>query len=186
MILKAKYQVYKDVASKYRFRLRSANNKILVVSEAYNSKQNCTKGIEAVKKNCGANIEDLTVNQNVEKRSEKAENQCVGVEVTGISMLDPPNVVESGSNIDFEGWLINNETGEGIKEAIINIWETDRSLMGDDVLASGVTDKDGKFSITWKAHQADWWDDTVEIYSKFDGKEKCKPVRSAGYKIKVV
>lgn len=184
--LKARYQVYKDVGEKYRFRLRAANNKIVVVSEAYDSKQGCKQGIEAVKKNCGADIEDLTTKHIVEKRSEKSAEQCTGIEETGIVMATPPNVVESASVVTFEGSLINSETGEGIENAKINILEHDRSFLDDKVLASGLTDKDGAFSINWKSYQADFWDDSVEIYSQFIGKGKCKPSRSANYRIRVV
>jgi uncharacterized protein YegP (UPF0339 family) len=184
--LKARYQVYKDTKGKFRFRLRAANNKIVVVSEAYDSKQGCKQGIEAVKKNCGADIEDLTTKHIVEKRSEKSAEQCTGIEETGIVMATPPNVVESASVVTFEGSLINSETGEGIENAKINILEHDRSFLGDKVLASGLTDKDGAFSINWKSYQADFWDDSVEIYSQFIGKGKCKPSRSANYRIRVV
>ena len=136
--LKAKYQVYKDVGEKYRFRLRAANNKIVVVSETYESKQACKQGIEAVKKNCGADIEDLTTIKSNERRTEKAVEHCFGIEDTGIVMASPPNVVESGSIVTFEGSLINSETGEGIENAKINILEHDRSFLGDKVLASGL------------------------------------------------
>lgn len=184
--LKARYQVYKDVREKYRFRLRAANNKIVVVSEAYESKQACKQGIEAVKKNCGAEIEDLTTLKSNEKRTEKTVEQCTGIEETGIVMASPPNVVESGSIVTFEGSLINSETGEGIENAKIDIQEHDRSFLADKMLASGVTQKDGSFKINWKSYQADFWDDSVEIYSQFIGKGNCKPSRSAIYRIRVV
>jgi len=247
--LKAKYQVYNDVAGKYRFRLRAANNKILVVSEVYESKVGCTngvksvqkncqsqiedktiegerlpnpkyeiladaqlefrfnliapngqiiassegykpkrgciKGIEAVKNSCGADIEDLTTNQIAEKRTKKIGEQVSGIVDTGIAMLSPPNVVESGSIVTFEGWLMT-KTGKGIGKATINIMEYDRSFMGDDVLTSGVTGKDGSFNINWKSYQQDWWDDSVEIYARFKGTENYKPIRSANYRIRVV
>ncbi len=128
----------------------------------------------------------LVANQIVDKKTERTAKNCNAEEVTGIAMLEPPNVVESGSMVTFEGWLINSRTGEGIENATINIWESDRSFMGDEVLTSGVTDRDGSFNITWKAAQKDWWDDSVEIYSKFNGKGNCKPSRSAYYRIRVV
>jgi len=57
----AKYQVYKDVAGKFRFRLRAENNKIVAVSEAYEQHAGCLNGVKSVQKNCNVNIEDLTV-----------------------------------------------------------------------------------------------------------------------------
>lgn len=180
-----KYQLFVDANLKFRFNLIAANGQIIASSEPYNSKQGCLKGIEAVKNSCGADLEDLTINQIIKKRTEKIEKQCIGNEVTGIAMLAPPNFVKFGSIVTFEGWLINSETGEGIEDATINIWESDRSFMGDDVLTSGVTKKDGSFNIIWKATRQDWWDDSVEIYSKFDGKGNCKSSRSAYYVIRV-
>lgn len=58
--LKAKYQVYKDKAGKFRFRLRAPNNKIVAVSEAYESKAGCMNGVQSVQSNCGSHIEDQT------------------------------------------------------------------------------------------------------------------------------
>ena len=59
--LKAKYQVYEDIAGKYRFRLRAANNKIVAVSEAYESKASCMNGVKSVQTNCNSHVEDKTV-----------------------------------------------------------------------------------------------------------------------------
>lgn len=56
----AKYQVYKDIAGKYRFRLRAGNNKIVAVSEAYESKAACMNGVQSVQKNCSSHIQDNT------------------------------------------------------------------------------------------------------------------------------
>ena len=57
----AKYQVYRDVAGKYRFRLRAENNKIVAVSEAYNQHAGCLNGVKSVQANCDAEIEDMTL-----------------------------------------------------------------------------------------------------------------------------
>ena len=94
--LKARYQVYKDVGDKYRFRLRATNNKIVVVSEAYESKQACKQGIEAVKKNCGADIEDLTTTKSNEKRTEKTAEHCSGSEETQSGYMFGEPTLERG------------------------------------------------------------------------------------------
>jgi len=177
-----KYELFVDVSLKFRFNLIAANGQIIASSEAYNSKQGCIRGIEAVKTSCGASIEDLTIGQT----AQKSESPVTGIVDTGIAMLPPPNVVESGSTVTFEGWLIDSKTGKGVKNATINIWEYDRSFMGDALLISGVTAKDGRFNINWTSKQQDWWDDTVELYAKFKGTENYKPVRSANYQIKVL
>ena len=57
----AKFEMYKDSTGKFRFRLRAANNEIIAVSEAYESKNGCENGIKAVKENAAqAKVEDLT------------------------------------------------------------------------------------------------------------------------------
>ena len=66
--LGAKYQVYEDKAGKYRFRLRAANNKIVAVSEAYESKAGCMNGVKSVQSNCESHVEDQT------KKMEKLSN----------------------------------------------------------------------------------------------------------------
>jgi len=57
----AKYQVYKDVAGKFRFRLRAENNKIVAVSQAYEQHAGCLNGVKSVQANCDADIEDMTM-----------------------------------------------------------------------------------------------------------------------------
>jgi uncharacterized protein YegP (UPF0339 family) len=55
------FEVYKDAAGKFRFRLKAPNGEIIATSEAYESKAGCKNGIESVKTNAKkAKIEDLT------------------------------------------------------------------------------------------------------------------------------
>jgi len=56
-----KFQLYKDNAGKFRFRLRADNNKIIAVSEAYEQHASCLNGIKSVQKNCNSEIEDLSI-----------------------------------------------------------------------------------------------------------------------------
>jgi len=46
-----KFEMYKDKAGKYRFRLKAGNGQIVLASEAYESKSGCKNGIESVIKN---------------------------------------------------------------------------------------------------------------------------------------
>jgi hypothetical protein len=46
-----KFEVYKDKAGEYRFRLKSPNGEIIAVSEGYRLKKSCLNGIQSVKKN---------------------------------------------------------------------------------------------------------------------------------------
>jgi len=56
-----KFEVYKDKADKYRFRLKAGNGEVIAVGEAYESKASCLNGIESIKKNApDATIDDQT------------------------------------------------------------------------------------------------------------------------------
>ena len=49
-----------------------------------------------------------------------------------------------------------------------------------------MTNKDGDFSIDWKAKQQDWWDDSVEVYARFEGDEKYNPSQTDTYRTRVL
>lgn len=56
-----KFEVYKDKADKFRFRLKAGNGEVIAVGEAYESKASCLNGIESIKKNApDAAIDDQT------------------------------------------------------------------------------------------------------------------------------
>jgi len=56
-----KFEVYKDAAGKFRFRLVAPNGQTIAVGEAYESKASCKNGIESIKKNAPlALVVDLT------------------------------------------------------------------------------------------------------------------------------
>lgn len=46
-----KFEMYKDKAGDYRFRLKARNGENIATSEGYKAKANCLNGIESVKKN---------------------------------------------------------------------------------------------------------------------------------------
>jgi len=46
-----KFEVYKDQGGQIRFRLKAANNQIIVDSQGYKAKDGCLKGIDSVKNN---------------------------------------------------------------------------------------------------------------------------------------
>jgi len=57
----AQFEIFKDAAGEYRFRLRAPNGEIIAVSEGYTTKSSCKNGIASVKENAPkAKIQDLT------------------------------------------------------------------------------------------------------------------------------
>lgn len=56
-----KFEIYKDTAEKFRFRLKAANGEVIASGEAYESKDGCMKGIASIKANAPiAEVVDLT------------------------------------------------------------------------------------------------------------------------------
>lgn len=171
---KPRFEIYKDVSGKFRFRLRAPNNEIVALGEGYTTKNACLNGVEAVKKYGDAEIADLTAGH------------------TTLILDKPPNAAKNGSSIAFTGKLLQDDSGEGIAEAKIDIYDEndlydvfERSFMEDDHIATGKTMDDGTFNIAWKVEKMDWWDNTVEVYAKFEGSTSHKPSKSKLYIITV-
>ncbi len=56
-----KFELYKDAAGKFRFRLKASNGQIIAVGEAYESKSSAMNGIASVQKNApDAAVDDQT------------------------------------------------------------------------------------------------------------------------------
>ncbi|MBF6518480.1 YegP family protein [Nocardia cyriacigeorgica] len=55
------FELYKDSAGKFRFRLKAGNGEIIAQGQAYTSKASALGGIESVKRNApDAGIDDQT------------------------------------------------------------------------------------------------------------------------------
>ena len=197
-----KFQVFKDRNEKYRFHLIAPNYEIVAVSEAYETKAGCLNGINSVKSNCGADIEDLTPSRRKVLPSmvdgDTSMDKTIAPE--GVASVDepkatdgdvvvifeePPKTAKDGSNVTFTGKLLRGSVGMGGQK--INLYESDRSFMQDDFLASGETGADGSFSITWVAKKMDWWDDTVEVYARYmDVDRRLIHIRSETFVVKII
>ncbi len=54
-----KFELYKDSAGKFRFRLKASNGQVIATGEAYETRASAMKGIESVRKNAGdAKLDD--------------------------------------------------------------------------------------------------------------------------------
>jgi uncharacterized protein YegP (UPF0339 family) len=181
-----KFQIFRDVNEKYRFRLRAPNNEIVAASEDYETKEGCLNGIASVKKYCGAEIEDLTAVLKPEA-PEEAPIMMPPRERGEITLIleKPLSAAMEGSTINLRGKLIEGDMG--LADQRIEIYESDRSFMQDDLMASGDTGIDGSFSIDWKAKKMDWWDDTVEVYARYKepGSRRLIPIHSEKFIIKI-
>jgi hypothetical protein len=86
---------------------------------------------------------------------------------TTLNLGTPPSSVTQGATVTFASRLTRNDTGGGIAHVTVNIYDSDPDF--DDLIAFGTTDSNGYFSISWAAEAKDWYDQTVEVYAKFDG-----------------
>ncbi|NIO38370.1 DUF1508 domain-containing protein [Candidatus Bathyarchaeota archaeon] len=56
-----KFEIYKDTAGKFRWRLKAPNSEIIASGESYESRESCRKGIQSVKTNAPkAEIAEMT------------------------------------------------------------------------------------------------------------------------------
>lgn len=53
-----KFEIYKDKADEFRFRLKAKNGEPILASEGYTRKDGCRNGVESVKKNAESPIEN--------------------------------------------------------------------------------------------------------------------------------
>ncbi len=102
---------------------------------------------------------------------------------TSLTLDTPPSVVEEGDVVVFTGRLIRADTGEPIANALIKIYDSDVEF--DDLMAQGYTDSNGYFSIRWVAKKMDPFDNTVEVYAKFEGSGRYQASQSTKYTITV-
>ena len=59
--MSGKFEVYKDKAGEFRFRLKAGNGEIIAVGEGYKNKASALSGIESVKKSAAdATVVDLS------------------------------------------------------------------------------------------------------------------------------
>ncbi|MBC7091726.1 MAG: mechanosensitive ion channel [Nitrososphaeria archaeon] len=103
---------------------------------------------------------------------------------TLLVLEEPPKSVKTGTVLTLKGKLVEAESGKPIPNMIIKIFDEDISR--DALLATGNTDENGVFVINWQARTTDLFDNTVELYAKFEGTDDYRQSKSDVYVIEVV
>ncbi|SHI91412.1 hypothetical protein SAMN02745751_01315 [Dethiosulfatibacter aminovorans DSM 17477] len=49
--MSGKFEVYRDKAGEFRFRLKASNGQVIASGQGYKTKESCLHGIESVRKN---------------------------------------------------------------------------------------------------------------------------------------
>ena len=65
--------VVKETKTGIKFDLKAGNGEVIATSEVYSAEKSCLNGIESVKKNCVADVEDQTVEGYAELKHPKFE-----------------------------------------------------------------------------------------------------------------
>ena len=93
-----KFEIYKDKAGEFRFRLKSSNGQAILASEGYKAKAGCTNGIESVKKNApnDANYERKETSSGKHRFNLKSTNsQVIGTSESYETTAARDNGIES-------------------------------------------------------------------------------------------
>lgn len=93
-----KFELYKDKAGEYRFRLKASNGQNILASEGYKAKSGCTNGIESVKKNAPDDARYERKETVVGKymfNLKAANNQVIGTSESYNSVAARENGIES-------------------------------------------------------------------------------------------
>jgi len=95
---------------------------------------------------------------------------------TSLTLDTSSRSVPIGSPVTFSGRLVEAGTEKPVSGAKIKILDSD--IGGDDLLASGTTESEGRFSVTWITRKTDSHDNTVEVYAKFEGNDDYEQSKS--------
>jgi len=129
-----KIEIFKGKNDKFYFRIKAANGETLAISEGYETKQNCEKGIESVKENkdiysaiklLSAKIPVVMTTQCI--------NGIVDMNVYSAGRQMKSAGVISAGNMSPEtafiklSWLLSNFS----KEEVLEFW--DRNFVGEKI-----------------------------------------------------
>ena len=101
---------------------------------------------------------------------------------TTLILEAPATRVKKGSTVAFTGKLFE-EGGKPLSGKTVGIYDVD--IGRDDLLASGVTQADGGFTVEWAAKKTDAFDNTAEIHAKFEGDKDHRSSVSKQYVITI-
>jgi protocatechuate 3,4-dioxygenase beta subunit len=88
---------------------------------------------------------------------------------TNIDIISSDTSVNEGELITFAGTLYG-EDEIGIPNAIIEIMDDDTGS-GHDLIATIVTDSQGRYDLEWTSRQMDPFDNQTEVYARFQGSD---------------
>ena len=88
-------------------------------------------------------------------------------QAVSMTLDEPPPIAGEGTTITFTGRVFETVTGFSVPGVEVKIFDSDGN--GRELMASGITDNEGRFSINWTAKRMDPSDDTVEVFAVYEG-----------------
>ena len=101
---------------------------------------------------------------------------------TAIFLEEVPEKVFAGGTITIRGILVVEDTGEGLSKVHITL-RNENDLTGGNIIATGFTNDDGRFSINW--HVDSKGEDLFGVYANYMGGSLYSDSQSEKYTIKV-
>ncbi len=101
---------------------------------------------------------------------------------TTLTLGDVPEEVYAGDTITFNGRLVRTDTGEGLAKAPITL-KNENVFSGGNMIATGITDDNGRFSIKWIADSKE--KDTFKVFANYMGSAEYSDSQSEKYTIEV-
>ena len=95
---------------------------------------------------------------------------------TMITLDQPLERVKIGTEIVFTGHLMESVSRKPLAGADVQLY--DKDIISNDLLAEGQTDAEGNYSIQWVSRKVDPFDETAEIFAKFEGDDDHKSSHS--------
>ena len=85
-----KFEIYKDKAGEFRFRLKAGNGQVILASEGYKAKASCMNGIESVRKNSQSDAR-------FERKETKSGKPMFNLKATNGQVIGTSETYESAS-----------------------------------------------------------------------------------------
>lgn len=101
---------------------------------------------------------------------------------TSLILNEPGNSILSSPPLTLTGRLVSTDTGEGIDDAKIHIFDV-RHTRRDNLMTSVTTEIDGTFAIENLTRRFHRWSKNFGIYVKFDGDDVYKPCVTNQYSV---
>jgi uncharacterized protein YegP (UPF0339 family) len=91
--MSGKFELYKDKAGEFRFRLKAGNGQTILVSEGYKAKDSATNGIDSVRKNA-------PIDERYERKNSKSGKFMFNIKATNGQVIGTSEQYETATSME--------------------------------------------------------------------------------------